>query len=125
MEKAAEIGRMKNEGRRVLMAGDGINDAPALVEATVGVAMGRATDIALESADIVIMRPDLRLVAEATVLSRKTFLVIRQNVFWAFFYNIVFVPLAISGILHPVMAAGAMAFSSLSVVGNSLRARIR
>ncbi len=125
VEKAAEIRRMKNEGRRVLMAGDGINDAPALVEATVGVAMGRATDIALESADIVVMRPDLRLVADATALSRKTFRVIRQNIFWAFFYNIVFVPLAISGILHPIMAAGAMAFSSLSVVGNSLRARLR
>ncbi len=125
VEKAAEIRRMKNEGRRVLMAGDGINDAPALVEATVGVAMGRATDIALESADIVVMRPDLRLVSEATALCRKTFRVIRQNIFWAFFYNIVFIPLAISGILHPIMAAGAMAFSSLSVVGNSLRARLR
>jgi heavy metal translocating P-type ATPase len=125
VEKAAEIRRMKNGGRRVLMAGDGINDAPALVEATVGVAMGRATDIALESADIIVMRPDLRLVADAAALSRKTFRVIRQNIFWAFFYNIVFVPLAISGILHPIMAAGAMAFSSLSVVGNSLRARLR
>jgi len=87
--------------------------------------MGRATDIALESADIVIMRSDLRLVADAVALSKKTFRVIRQNIFWAFFYNIVFIPLAILGILHPIMAAGSMAFSSLSVVGNSLRARIR
>jgi len=125
MEKADEIRRMKNEGKHVLMAGDGINDAPALVQATVGVAMGRATDIALESADIVIMRSDLRLVADAVALSKKTFRVIRQNIFWAFFYNIVFIPLAILGILHPIMAAGSMAFSSLSVVGNSLRARIR
>jgi Cu2+-exporting ATPase len=125
MEKAGEIRRMKNEGRHVLMAGDGINDAPALVQATVGVAMGRATDIALESADIVIMRSDLRLVADAVALAKKTFRVIRQNIFWAFFYNIIVIPLAILGILHPIMAAGSMAFSSLSVVGNSLRAKMR
>ncbi len=123
--KAGEIQRMKNEGMHVLMAGDGINDAPALVQATVGVAMGRATDITLESADVVIMRPDLRLVADAVMLMKKTFSIIRQNIFWAFFYNIVVIPLAIFGILHPIVAAGAMAFSSLSVVGNSLRARLR
>ena len=125
MEKAGEIRRMEKEGRHVLMAGDGINDSPALVQATVGIAVGRATDIALESADIVVMRSDLRLVADAIALAKKTFRVIRQNIFWAFFYNFVALPLAILGILHPVMAAGAMAFSSLSVVGNSLRARIR
>ncbi len=125
IEKAGEIRRMENEGSHVLMAGDGINDSPALVQATVGIAVGRATDIALESADIVVMRSDLRLVADAIALAKKTFMVIRQNIFWAFFYNIVAIPLAILGILHPVMAAGAMAFSSLSVVGNSLRARIR
>ncbi|HET6364825.1 MAG TPA: HAD-IC family P-type ATPase, partial [Nitrospirota bacterium] len=125
IEKAGEIRRMENEGIHVLMAGDGINDSPALVQATVGIAVGRATDIALESADIVVMRPDLRLVADAIALAKKTFRVIRQNIFWAFFYNVVAIPLAILGILHPVMAAGAMAFSSLSVVGNSLRARIR
>jgi P-type E1-E2 ATPase len=124
MEKADEIRRMEKEGRHVLMAGDGINDSPALVQATVGIAVGRATDIALESADIVVMRSDLRLVADAITLAKKTFRVIKQNIFWAFFYNIVAIPLAILGILHPVMAAGAMAFSSLSVVGNSLRARI-
>lgn len=125
MEKAGEIRRMEKERRHVLMAGDGINDAPALVQATVGIAVGRATDIALESADIVVMQSDLRLVADAIALAKKTFRVIRQNIFWAFFYNIVAIPLAILGILHPVMAAGAMVFSSLSVVGNSLRARIR
>jgi Cu2+-exporting ATPase len=125
VEKAVEIQRLEHEGRHVLMAGDGINDAPALVAATIGVAMGRATDIALESADIVIMRSDLRLVADAVTLTKKTFSIIRQNIFWAFFYNIVVIPLAIFGILHPIVAAGAMAFSSLSVVGNSLRARLR
>jgi P-type E1-E2 ATPase len=125
LDKAEEIRRLENLGKHVLMAGDGINDAPALVQATVGVAMGRATDIALESADIVVMRSDLRLIADAVALAKKTFSVIRQNIFWAFFYNSVVIPLAIFGVLHPIIAAGAMAFSSLSVVGNSMRARIR
>jgi len=124
LEKAAEVQRLQNEGKRVLMAGDGINDAPALVQATVGMAMGRgATDIALESADMVILRNDLLLIPRAVALCRKTFAIIRQNIFWAFFYNIVAIPLAIAGVLHPIMAAGAMTVSSLSVVGNSLRAR--
>jgi Cu2+-exporting ATPase len=125
MDKAGEIRRLEDEGKHVLMAGDGINDAPALVAATIGVAMGRATDIALESADIVIMRSDLRLVADAAALAKKTFRVIRQNIFWAFFYNAAVIPLAVLGILHPIVAAGAMAISSLTVVGNSWRARLR
>jgi len=125
LDKTAEIRQMEGEGKQVLMAGDGINDAPALVQATVGVAMGRATDIALESADMVIMRPDLRLVADAVALSKKTFSIIRQNIFWAFFYNLIVIPLAVMGLMHPVMAAAAMVFSSLTVIGNSLRARLR
>ncbi len=125
VEKAAEVKRRADEGRQVLMAGDGINDAPALIQASVGVAMGRgATDIALESADMVILRSDLRLIATAVALSRKTFSIIRQNIFWAFFYNIIAIPLAVAGVLHPIVAAGAMTFSSLSVVANSLRARV-
>lgn len=125
MEKAARLRELKGSGRGVLMAGDGINDAPGLVEADVGVAVGRATDVALESADIVLMREDLLLLPEAVRLARRAHAVIRQNIFWAFFYNMVAVPLAVAGVLHPIVAAGAMALSSLSVVGNSLRARIK
>ncbi len=121
--KAAEVRRMEEGGKKVLMAGDGINDAPALVEATIGMALGRATDVALESADIVVLRPDLRLVLQAIAIMKKTFVIIRQNVFWAFFYNIVAIPLAMLGVLHPIVAAAAMAASSLTVVTNSLRAR--
>ncbi len=125
LDKAEEIRKMRAKGKHCIMVGDGINDAPALVEAEVGIAMGRATDIALESADMVLLRSDLTLVPEAIQLARKTFSIIRQNLFWAFFYNAVTIPLAIAGVLHPIVAAGAMAMSSLSVVGNSLRARVR
>jgi len=121
--KAAEVRRIEGGGKKVLMAGDGINDAPALVEATIGMALGRATDVALESADIVVLRPDMRLVLRAVAIMKKTFVIIRQNVFWAFFYNIVAIPLAMLGVLHPIVAAAAMAASSLTVVTNSLRAR--
>lgn len=123
--KAEAIASMKAEGRRVMMIGDGINDAPALVEASVGVAMGRATDIALESADVVLMHGGLGLGADALMLSRRVFSVIKQNIFWAFFYNATAVPLAVAGVLHPIFAAAAMAFSSISVVGNSMRARLK
>jgi Cu2+-exporting ATPase len=123
VEKRAVVARLQAEGRRVLFAGDGINDAPALTQADVGAAMGRGTDVTMESADAVLVRDDLRLVPELVRLSRRTYAVIRQNVFWAFFYNVVAIPLAMAGVLHPIVAAGAMAASSLFVVLNSVRLR--
>jgi Cu2+-exporting ATPase len=117
------IAEMLGSGQKVMMVGDGINDAPALTAATVGVSVGRGTDIAVESADVVLVRSDLRLIPYFIRVAGRTFLIIKQNVFWAFFYNIVAVPLAVMGILHPIIAAGAMAASSLFVVINSLRIR--
>jgi Cu2+-exporting ATPase len=121
--KERELARLQGEGARVLMVGDGLNDAPALTRAAVGVAMGRGTDVTLESADAVLVRDDLRLVPALVRLGRRTTRIIRQNVFWAFFYNVVAIPLAVAGLLHPIVAAGCMAASSLFVVGNSLRVR--
>jgi Cu2+-exporting ATPase len=121
--KRAEVARRQAAGRRVLFVGDGVNDAPALTQADVGGAMGRGTDVTMESADVVLVRDDLRLVPDLVRLSRRTLAVVRQNVFWAFFYNLVAVPLAVAGVLHPIVAAAAMAASSLFVVGNSLRLR--
>jgi P-type Cu+ transporter len=122
-QKADIVKRLQQRGERVAFVGDGINDAPALEQADLGIAVAKASDVAREAADIILLKSDIHAIPEALGLAQATLRTIKQNLFWAFFYNAAAVPLAAFGFLSPVICAVAMGFSDLIVIGNALRLR--